>query len=108
MIRLITALTMDIISQVVLVGAGTRVLKVQEKLTEFVKIELSKNINTDEAAAMGAVYKAADLSQGFKVKKFVTKDAVLFPIQIVFDRAVDGTTKRASILMNRTVSFLSN
>ncbi|XP_046749659.1 hypoxia up-regulated protein 1 isoform X2 [Diprion similis] len=101
-----SALTMDIISQIVLVGAGTRVPKVQEKLTEFVKLELSKNINTDEAAAMGAVYKAADLSQGFKVKKFITKDAVLFPIQIVFDRNVDGTTKRVRrMLFNRMNAY---
>ncbi|XP_008207113.1 hypoxia up-regulated protein 1 isoform X1 [Nasonia vitripennis] len=89
-----SGLTMDIISQVVLVGAGTRVPKVQEKLSAFVKTELSKNINTDEAAALGAVYKAADLSQGFKVKKFITKDAVLFPIQIVFDRTVDDKVKQ--------------
>ncbi|XP_015511527.1 hypoxia up-regulated protein 1 isoform X1 [Neodiprion lecontei] len=101
-----SALTMDIISQIVLVGAGTRVPKVQEKLTEFVKLELSKNINTDEAAAMGAVYKAADLSQGFKVKKFITKDAVLFPIQIVFDRTVDGATKRVRrMLFNRMNAY---
>ena len=31
--------------------------------------ELGKSLNTDEAAAMGAVYKAADLSTGFKVRK---------------------------------------
>jgi sugar (pentulose or hexulose) kinase len=68
--------------QVILVGAGTRVPKVQEKLSEIVGMELGKSINTDEAAAMGAVYKAADLSNGFKVKKFLTKDAVLFPIQV--------------------------
>ena len=68
--------------QVILVGAGTRVPKVQEKLYEVVGMELGKSINTDEAAAMGAVYKAADLSNGFKVKKFLTKDAVLFPIQV--------------------------
>uniref|UniRef100_A0A1B6MMN4 Hypoxia up-regulated protein 1 n=1 Tax=Graphocephala atropunctata TaxID=36148 RepID=A0A1B6MMN4_9HEMI len=81
-----SGLSMDIISQVVLVGAGTRVPKVQEKLTAAVHMELSKNLNTDEAACMGAVYKAADLSTGFKVKKFITKDAVLFPIQVVFER----------------------
>lgn len=80
---------MDIINQVVLVGAGTRVPKIQEKLAAYVKTELSKNINADEAATLGAVYKAADLSQGFKVKKFITKDAVLFPIQIVFDRTTE-------------------
>lgn len=85
---------MDVISHVVLVGAGTRMPKVQEKLSQYAKTELSKNVNTDEAAALGAVYKAADLSQGFKVKKFVTKDAVLFPIQIIFDRSVDNKIKQ--------------
>lgn len=89
-----SALTMDVISQVILVGAGTRMPKIQEKLMEYVKTDLSKNMNTDESAALGAVYKAADLSQGFKVKKFITKDAVLFPIQIVFDRNADGKIKQ--------------
>lgn len=79
-------LTKDIIGQVVLVGAGTRVPKVQEILQKVVGQDLAKNLNTDEAAAMGAVYKAADLSTGFQVKKFITKDAVLFPIQVVFER----------------------
>lgn len=85
---------MEDISQVVLVGAATRMPKVQEILSQYVKTELSKNINTDEAAALGAAYKAADLSQGFKVKKFVTRDAVVFPIEITFDRFVDGKTKK--------------
>jgi len=58
---------------VILVGGGSRVPKVQEILTQFVGRELGKNLNTDESAAMGAVYKAADLSSGFKVKKFITK-----------------------------------
>ncbi|KYN00925.1 Hypoxia up-regulated protein 1 [Cyphomyrmex costatus] len=90
----ISGLTMDIISHVVLVGAGTRMPKVQETLSQYVKTELSKNVNTDEAAALGAAYKAADLSQGFKVKKFVTKDALLFPIQITFDRTVDNKVRQ--------------
>ncbi len=76
------AVTMDIIDQVILLGAGTRVPKVQEKLTNYIQRELGKSLNTDEAATMGAVYKAADLSSGFKVKKFLTKDAVLFPILV--------------------------
>lgn len=89
---------MDVISHVVLVGAGTRMPKIQEKLSQYVKTELSKNVNTDEAAALGAAYKAADLSQGFKVKKFVTKDAVVFPIQIVFDRVIDNKVKQVPII----------
>ncbi|XP_065353221.1 hypoxia up-regulated protein 1 isoform X1 [Cloeon dipterum] len=85
----LAGLTMDSISQVILVGAGTRVPKVQEALTKATGVTLSKNINADEAAAMGAVYKAADLSSGFKVKRFITKDAVLYPIQVVFERKLD-------------------
>merc|ERR1711971_1126058 len=33
---------------------------------------------------------AADLSTGFKVKKFLTKDAVVFPIDVDFSRSLDG------------------
>lgn len=46
------------------------------------RTELGKNINTDEAAALGAVYKAADLTAGFKVKRFLVKDLNLFPIDV--------------------------
>lgn len=88
---------MDVISHVVLVGAGTRMPKIQEVLSQYVKTELSKNVNTDEAAALGAAYKAADLSQGFKVKKFTTKDAILFPIQIIFDRNVDNKVRQVLV-----------
>merc|ERR1712088_450111 len=84
------SMAMENIDQVILVGGGTRVPKVQELLTEFVGSELGKSLNTDESAAMGAVYKAADLSTGFKVKKFLTKDAVVFPIDVDFARALEG------------------
>lgn len=60
-------LSREVLGQVVLVGAGTRVPRVQEVLQKAVGQELAKNLNTDEAAAMGAVYKAADLSSGFQV-----------------------------------------
>lgn len=97
-------LTMDVINQVVLVGAATRMPKVQEVLQKVVGQDLAKNLNTDEAAALGAVYKAADLSTGFQVKKFITKDAVLFPIQVVFERETDGTVKQ----VKRTLFGLMN
>ncbi|CAG9762945.1 unnamed protein product [Ceutorhynchus assimilis] len=97
-------LTIDVVGQVVLVGAGTRVPKIQEILQKSVGKELAKNLNTDEAATMGAVYKAADLSTGFKVTKFLTKDAVLFPIQIVFQR----DTKEGIKTVKRTLFGLMN
>lgn len=76
----------------------------QEHLQKAVNRELSKNLNTDEAAAMGAVYKAADLSTGFKVTKFLTKDAVIYPIQVVFERATEDGVKQ----VKRTLFGLMN
>ncbi|XP_004525071.1 hypoxia up-regulated protein 1 isoform X2 [Ceratitis capitata] len=81
-----SGLSLDTISQVIIFGGGTRVPKVQEILKQSIKQELGKSLNADEAATMGAVYKAADLATGFKVKKFVVKDAVIFPIQVTFER----------------------
>jgi len=82
-------ISMSEISQVILFGGSTRVPKVQEILQDYLGgQELGKSLNTDEAAAMGAVYKAADLSTGFKVKKFITRDAVVFPIDVDFRRAI--------------------
>lgn len=97
-------LAKEVINQVVLVGAGTRVPKVQERLQKSVGQELAKNLNTDEAAAMGAVYKAAELSSGFQVKKFITKDGVIFPIQVVFERENEGGMKQ----VKRTLFGLMN
>lgn len=92
-----SGMIMDEIDQVILAGAATRTPKVQQKLLEIVnKPELGKNINTDEAAALGAAYQAAHLSKGFKVKTFIIKDANLYPIQVDFQRDVeseDGTSK---------------
>ena len=57
--------------------------------------ELGRNINADEAGALGAVYRAADMGQGFKVKTFHVKEANMYPIEVEFDRSVeleDGST----------------
>uniref|UniRef100_A0A8D0CWI6 Hypoxia up-regulated protein 1 n=1 Tax=Sander lucioperca TaxID=283035 RepID=A0A8D0CWI6_SANLU len=81
---------LDEIEQVILVGGSTRVPKVQEVLLKAVgKGELGKNINADEAAAMGAVYQAAALSKAFKVKPFLVRDAAVFPIQVEFTRETE-------------------
>ncbi|XP_058823794.1 hypoxia up-regulated protein 1 [Topomyia yanbarensis] len=90
-----SGLSIELINQVVLFGGNTRVPKVQEILKAHIKQELGKNLNADEAACMGAAYRAADLATGFKVKKFVVKDAVLFPIHVVFAREGEsGATKQ--------------
>ncbi|XP_023690980.2 hypoxia up-regulated protein 1 [Paramormyrops kingsleyae] len=83
-------MSLEEIEQVILVGGATRVPRVQEILLKAVgKEELGKNINADEAAAMGAVYQAAALSKAFKVKPFLVRDAAVFPIQVEFTRETE-------------------
>jgi molecular chaperone DnaK len=50
------------ISDVILVGGQTRMPKVQEKVKEFFGKEPRKDINPDEAVAVGAAYQGAVLS----------------------------------------------
>uniref|UniRef100_U5EW42 Hypoxia up-regulated protein 1 n=1 Tax=Corethrella appendiculata TaxID=1370023 RepID=U5EW42_9DIPT len=89
-----SGLALENINQVILFGGGTRVPKVQEVLKNLIQQDLGKNLNADEAACMGAVYRAADLTTGFKVKKVLIKDAVLFPLEVVFEREGDSGKKR--------------
>ena len=44
--------------------------------------DLARSLNTDEAVALGAVYQAAALSKGFRVKTFLIKDANTFPVEV--------------------------
>ncbi|XP_076043824.1 hypoxia up-regulated Grp170 co-chaperone protein isoform X2 [Oratosquilla oratoria] len=84
------AMDLKDIGQFIIVGGNTRVPRIQSILQNIWGKELGKNINADEAAAMGAIYRGADLGQGFKVKKFHVKDAVIFPLEIYFQR--NGTS----------------
>uniref|UniRef100_A0A3Q0SII5 Hypoxia up-regulated protein 1 n=1 Tax=Amphilophus citrinellus TaxID=61819 RepID=A0A3Q0SII5_AMPCI len=93
------------IEQVILVGGSTRVPKVQEVLLKAVGEELGKNINADEAAAMGAVYQAAALSKAFKVKPFLVRDAAVFPIQVEFTREMEEEEGVKTLKHNKRILF---
>ncbi|CAD6192016.1 unnamed protein product [Caenorhabditis auriculariae] len=81
----IAQMPIEEIDQIVLMGAGTRVPKIQEIVQRTIAgKELGKFLNTDEAIAMGALFQAAHLSKGFKVKPFNVDELVLFPVEIDF------------------------
>lgn len=66
-----------------LMGGSSRVPLLQEVLQkQWGDRPLSRSINADEAAALGAVYRAADLSTGFRVKRFHVQDRVHLPIVV--------------------------
>ncbi|CAF1101794.1 unnamed protein product [Adineta ricciae] len=90
-------ITLSEIQQVLLFGGATRIPRVQDELAKSLGgIDLGKSLNTDEAAAMGAVYQAAALSKGYRVKKFLIKDANQYPINVQFERHTDSSTSESS------------
>lgn len=46
--------------------------------------ELHRGVNSDDAAALGAVYQAAFHTPGFRVTRFIVKDYNLYPIAVSF------------------------
>ncbi|ORZ27841.1 Hsp70 protein-domain-containing protein [Lobosporangium transversale] len=82
------------IQSLVLVGGGVRVPAVQANLAAVVGEEkIAKNVNGDEAAVMGAVFRAASLSRQFKVKEVRLKDVSLLPIEVKYTgEAKDAAT----------------
>ena len=83
-IKLTSRLSILLYSQVLLFGGATRIPKVRDLIQSAAKghEQLGMSLNTDESAALGAVYQAAHLSKGFRVKKFLVKDANVFPIEV--------------------------
>ncbi|CAH0625628.1 unnamed protein product [Chrysodeixis includens] len=86
-------------ARLVLAGGGSRVPAALAALKEAVGHEPARSINADEAATMGAVYRAASLATGYKVAPLNVRDAVLLPIQVTFTRNIDGNEK----LIKRTL-----
>lgn len=63
------------LESVIIVGGNTRTPKVQQVLLDYFKLDsLGKSINADEGAALAALYQAASLGRGFRVKKFVLEE----------------------------------
>ncbi|KAF9978678.1 hypothetical protein BGZ73_001033 [Actinomortierella ambigua] len=78
-----TNMTPEQIQSIVLVGGGVRIPAVQASLAGVVgEDKLAKNVNGDEAAVMGAVFRGAGLSRQFKVKEIKLKDRSMYPIEV--------------------------
>merc|ERR1711981_273625 len=92
-------------NEVLLFGGLTRTPLIKEKIVES-GFSLLANVNTDEAAAIGASYRAADLSSAFRVEPFAVKNASPVQIQVEFDREIeDEDTGEKRIKHSKRVLF---
>lgn len=76
-------LTVDDIDEIELVGGGVRMPKIQQQLKEFFGgKDLGVHLNGDEAMALGAAFRAANLSNAFRVRQVGMTDIATFPVGV--------------------------
>lgn len=82
-------LTKDDIDVIEVVGGGSRVPALKERLQAFFGKPLSFTMNADEAIARGCAFSCAILSPVFRVRDFSVQDIVSYPIEFTWEKAAD-------------------
>jgi len=80
------------IEGIVLMGGGSRVPKIQELLVQFLGKDLKRDLNTDEAAALGAAFRAANESTTFRVRQIGFVDRSVFAVGATINNFADFET----------------
>ncbi|POM59965.1 Hsp70-like protein [Phytophthora palmivora] len=76
-------LTIADIDEIELIGGGVRMPKIQQQLTEFFDgKDLGVHLNGDEAMALGAAFRAANLSNSFRVRQVGMTDIASYPVGV--------------------------
>ncbi|ETN02734.1 hypothetical protein PPTG_23878 [Phytophthora nicotianae INRA-310] len=76
-------LTAADIDEIEIIGGGVRMPKIQQQLTEFFDgKDLGVHLNGDEAMALGAAFRAANLSNSFRVRQVGMTDIASYPIGV--------------------------
>jgi hypoxia up-regulated 1 len=81
----VAGLTLDDIHAVELLGGGVRMPRVKQELENYFKegdLELGVHLNGDEAMALGAAFRAANISTAFRVRKVGVSDMSMFGITV--------------------------
>lgn len=82
-------LTKEDIDVVEIVGGGSRVPALKERIQAFFGKPLAYTMNADEAIARGCAFSCAILSPVFRVRDFSVQDVVSYPIEFAWEKAAD-------------------
>ncbi|KAH7133481.1 heat shock protein 70 family [Dactylonectria macrodidyma] len=82
-------LTKEDIDVIEVVGGGSRVPALKERIQEFFGKPLSFTLNADEALARGSAFSCAILSPVFRVRDFSVQDIISYPIEFGWEKAPD-------------------
>lgn len=92
-------LTKDDIDVIEVVGGGSRVPAVKERIQAFFGKGLSYTLNADEAAARGCAFSCAILSPVFRVRDFAVQDVIPYPIEFAWEKAADIPDEDTSLVV---------
>lgn len=92
-------LTKDDIDFIEVVGGGSRVPAIKERIQTFFGKNLSYTLNADEAAARGCAFSCAILSPVFRVRDFSVQDVIPYPIEFGWEKAPDIPDEDTSLVV---------
>lgn len=82
-------LTKEDIDVIEIVGGGSRIPALKERIQAFFGKPLSYTMNADEAVARGCAFSCAILSPVFRVRDFSVQDIISYPIEFAWEKAAD-------------------
>jgi len=88
----------DDVSNVLIIGGGVRVPKVQQVLKNLIGRELGQSLNGDESFVLGAVFKGAELSGQFRVKDIQLVDLNLHNVTVKYYETPESTKQVEKLL----------
>lgn len=83
-------LTPEQLHSIEITGGGTRLLAVQNRLTEFLKRDLSRTMNHEESVVKGCALQCAILSPVFRVREYSITDISPYPIKLSWSKSADA------------------
>lgn len=92
-------LTKDDIDFIEVVGGGSRVPAIKDRIQQFFGKNLSYTLNADEAAARGCAFSCAILSPVFRVRDFSVQDVISYPIEFGWEKAPDIPDEDTSLVV---------
>lgn len=91
--------SLDQINSIIIHGGGTRTPFVSKKLEEIIGSpeKISRNVNTDEAAVLGATFKGAGESRSFRVKDIRLHDINIYEVSVTYKKTPDTGKKTKQV-----------
>jgi len=92
-------LSKEDIDVIEVVGGGSRVPAIKERIQSFFGKTLSFTLNQDEAIARGCAFSCAILSPVFKVRDFAVQDVISYPIEFAWEKDADIPDEDTSLVV---------